>query len=442
MATAAIGLQGDTNLLRLTPGHIQSRGVASPSFRRVSKKTWAGFWKFVNKELPKESLDEIERSDFPQERNQLEMYLRNAFETAKTLPNISETSLQRACLDPLITFGNRVLEEASDGITSKATHEVNYELDAGHLRRITFTSLDDDSSRCDFALRHRCTAEDTGSSAFTVLPRYPTTYVVEKILKKRKKKNKKRNQTKANETMANTINAKEPLPVVPHWRMMPWEIIAFLELKRKNAKLEKHIGQLAYYCDNLLQITPGRQAAFGVLTNLHECRFVAACVHQGKLRWYTGPTITEPAQAIRELAHFLTTPTELLRATFRFPADLMRPQRALGSGSTGAVMSVIYADGEKLVAKVSADPYALETERIILQHLHQHDIPCIPRVAAQQAELLGNQVCVPGSTNVYCNLFDHEFQKPTADMITAERLCALWDTLAAVHAVGVVHCDL
>src|SRR3546814_8179664 len=54
-------------------------------------------------------------------------------------------------------------------------------------------------------------------------------------------------------------------------------------------------------------------------------------------------------------------------------------------------LAVTCVNGEKLVAKVSADPYALETERIILQHLHQHDIPCIPRIAMQQDEL-GSQV--------------------------------------------------
>lgn len=106
-------------------------------------------------------------------------------------------------------------------------------------------------------------------------------------------------------------------------------------------------------------------------------------------------------------------------------------------------MVVKLQNGEELVAKVSAKPYVLEVERLILQHLHNHrDGLPIPKIAETPQLELGNTVCAPGSELVCCNLFEREFAGVAPTHITADMLCALWDTLAVVHSLGVVHCDL
>src|SRR3546814_4281020 len=46
------------------------------------------------------------------------------------------------------------------------------------------------------------------------------------------------------------------------------------------------------------------------------------------------------------------------------------------------------------------------------------------------------------SAALCCNIYDRGFAEVVKTHISADNLCALWDSLAAVHALGTVHCDL
>src|SRR3546814_8298124 len=107
---------------------------------------------------------------------------------------------------------------------------------------LTFARKDKASSRADFALRHRCGEETLAEFMLNTVATYPSSLDV-----------------------APQVNGA----VGPVWRMAPWEIIAFLELKRLGTKLAQHITQLAYYCDSLIRTTPGRDRKSTRLNSSH-----------------------------------------------------------------------------------------------------------------------------------------------------------------------------
>src|SRR3546814_20085246 len=80
-----------------------------------------------------------DESDFPGVRAQLERYLAGAQQKADQADNkTSEIDLQRMSLDPLITFGERVLEDASDAIGDYTElNTTKSDKAAGTLRRST-----------------------------------------------------------------------------------------------------------------------------------------------------------------------------------------------------------------------------------------------------------------------------------------------------------------
>ena len=201
-------------------------------------------------------------------------------------------------------------------------------------------------------------------------------------------------------------SSTQSLPLLAHSlskdRNSPFRVAFIISLLKRNQKLghpripttpnRPLVQECADRLQGLLENTPGRSVAFGAVTNLHQCFFVAVRVGQGGVNhnrsyWpYNSCLIIGKEKVARELANFCSTnPLALGVNADRFHSPHLTVDSYRGRGSTGVVMQSRW-QGDRIALKVSMNKNALELERIMLGYLEAKGVDHVPRIhrAAQE----------------------------------------------------------
>jgi hypothetical protein len=210
------------------------------------------------------------------------------------------------------------------------------------------------------------------------------------------------------------------------WRLCPWAVVAYLELKATNVSVEFHCQQGLYYAQSTLLCCPSRNYCISAIYNFHSLIFCGVRSDEGVLSYFTSGVIRD-ANASVEIAKFLSCPRDRLGFVDCYPFPRYPPFAALGRGSTAICVSV--EQGAK-VLKISRDSAALTLERDVLNYLHSKSqrispLP-IPRVLY---------------TTSHYTLMEPVYARPPPSL-TVNQFLKAWDALREVHKFGICHCDV
>ena len=168
------------------------------------------------------------------------------------------------------------------------------------------------------------------------------------------------------------MSSTQSLPLLarslPKDRISPFRVAFVINLLKRNQKLGNPLHetipdpQLVQECADHLQaylkITPGRSVAFGAVTNLRQCFFVAVCVDEGgpyHRRAYlpfNSSLITGSKNVARELARFRATdPLALGLNPALFHSPHLKEDSLLGRGRKSVVMEGRW-QGDRIALKV------------------------------------------------------------------------------------------
>ena len=199
-----------------------------------------------------------------------------------------------------------------------------------------------------------------------------------------------------------------PTALLPAWRNMPCNTVFLMQIVGVKAEIKPaDLDLLCQYGETILRVSPERSEVFGVVTNLHSCRFVAVryvIYSSGRRRYraYCSELITK--NVADELAQFVATTPESHGHRFTFPAKHFVPQEYLGTGSTGAVFSGKWCGNsadQLLALKTSIYPEALKLERVLLGYLERQGVQGVQQIhSAAQAYLSQSSLC-----GAYCNVY-------------------------------------
>jgi len=271
---------------------------------KLETSTWEEFSQLITEQ----PIEKIEQESVNLEQNLRGYFIeatRKADETMEKTPDILESSFTKKCLGDLIMLGPYVLEDTSNSVKDRTRTKVQtkrtldsdtittvYEEDyvATRFRKLGFVEsrLGSTSSRVDITIRERFEEEQKYADDMckNIIPYWSDNEVPPKMY---------------------------PLP---SFRVMPWETVAWVELRRPaitNLERIDILRQVCYYCESLLRVHPRREHSFALLTNLQSCIFVAARTKRDAegnrcgFRWFYSNQINDRNSLIEELVSFFMT---------------------------------------------------------------------------------------------------------------------------------------
>eukprot|EP01032_Pedospumella_encystans_P009380 gene9380-11043_t len=253
-------------------------------------------------------------------------------------------------------------------------------------------------------------------------------------------------------------SSTQPLPLLarslPKDRISPFRVAFVINLLKRNQKLgnplhetipdPQLVQECADHLQSYLEITPGRSVAFGAVTNLHQCFFVAVCVDEGgpyHRRAYlpfNSSLVIGSKNVARELARFCATdPLAMGLNPALFHSPHLKVESLLGRGRKSVVMEGHW-QGNRIVLKVSMNKKALELKSIMLGYLEVKGLTHVPRIHKEvQVDLFPryNESCTAFRTLTGLTSCPKE-------TITKEQMLQVWGILKRLHAVGIVHRDV
>lgn len=359
---------------------------------------------------------------------------RNDLYRYKSRAAVQEEELVKNCLGRVMVFGDKILEDTSVAVADLSAvrgYDVGRKAKRGFHKlweakyspdkigeNLTF--VEPSSARVDIMVRFRCGAAELGFShaaCFDVVP-----YLFD------------RRQDGV------AYHAES-------FRVMPWNCIGGIEMKKPTATLLDHVKQAAEYCESLLTVTPRRKYAFAALTNLEAVVFVAATVkYDARQRkrvfyYFHSDLIEGDEKLVSEMTSFLiTTPASLDATTFTFPYNLFTPTRALGRGASSCVMQGTLHENEnsvtkQVVLKISANPHCIAVERYVLSQL----FAAYPAVKTFPCLLESPSIAALLDTT-YCEVFDECYREIAS--FTKDMVLEVWNVLQLAHSIGILHCDV
>lgn len=330
-------------------------------------------------------------------------------------PSIKESVLQSYCFDDLQIIGeNYCLENTS------LANVLGSNVEADNFRKSNFPSNHEKSSQPDLTLRLR--------------------YQSDSPMKK--------------------YNPNPPKALEPY-RLFPWSVVAYLELKRWSESLSSHCSHALYYCQQTLSCCPDRNYFITALYNFRSVIFCMAVYINGEMKCYTTGEITgEPAS--RELAKFLTFNLQTMGFRGEFPLTQCTPIRHLGRGSTSVVLEVQY-ENERYVAKISRNRSPLKVERMLLKYLKRQKSDLAVPTAVDETDNSGLYAAfrtsnptilirpeltslpqVESSSNQlpYVSFFEEVYGHRFPSQSALKHFKQLWYILKEAHKCGISHRDV
>ena len=385
-------------------------GVLTHPPTPLQTKTWRTFWDKVMIRLPVPQRLTFQVS--VERRAQAEGYFAEMIRKTARLRSKNEAALEQdvveECLDILVRFSNQVWEEVGNSVRDFSSTNPDggkYKSDerATRLRNMAFVR--DPKAKGD-RYDYICTVPRIESKSF------PSVGI---MYKKRDLNVKFKEQDNIISASGNSIKAftsvglpvlpftkptkTKPLPTLtktlPVDRACPFNIDRLMEIKKLNFPLGKPVAQqLGHYLECLIRITPGRNVAFGVATNMGYCMFVAVVGQKTKsgisFRCFNSDWITAEEMPT-ELGHFCATSPEAMgmdTAFFHNPDFAI--EDFLGRGSSGAVLQCTWKE-TTIALKVSLQTDALDVERAFLKYLQTRGVLGVLRVHIASQEILFQQ---------------------------------------------------
>lgn len=229
----------------------------------------------------------------------------------------------------------------------------------------------------------------------------------------------------------------------PTWRLCPWLVIGYVELKKWSQDLGEHVHQALYYAKSTLICCPNRKYCLTALYNFRSILFCAAIMSgDGIVRYYTS-TIMYDEVASREFSKFVSCDHSLLGFVEYCHFDRYPPVKPLGRGSTAVCVSIAGPNNSPLALKIARDADALATERAILNYIHSTASTStlkIPRIPPDASEVMESifQIKSPPNATILCPVYRHRKEK----YLGLQQLLDIWDTLRQVHQLGICHRDV
>jgi hypothetical protein len=228
----------------------------------------------------------------------------------------------------------------------------------------------------------------------------------------------------------------------PIWRLCPWSVIAYVELKKWSEDLSRHVHQALYYAESTLLCCPGRRYCVTALYNFRSVIFCAALVSDGKLYYFASALVTDEA-ASREIAKFVSCERSVLGFIKDYDIYNFPPAAPLGRGSTAVCVSLNTSEWGSLALKISRDPGALATERAILNYLHSCESPStlkIPTIPPESSQILK---AIFGDHHSYASVLRPIYSRVEGNgYLNHQQLLDVWETLSKVHQFGICHRDV
>jgi hypothetical protein len=326
--------------------------------------------------------------------------IRKKISNATNLLEASERTLQSTCLSDLKKYGENTLENTSDSIFGQSDRKKN---SAAEFRKLNFASRFEDSKRPDLTLRLSVDGDIDRK-------RFP------------------------------------PDLILPSWRLCPWAVIAYIDIKKWNTDVSKCIQQALYYAQSTLLCCPGRTYCVTAVYNFRSVIFCAVICSEGNLSYFRSKVVLD-AEASREIAKFLSCDRSILGFvdSYRF-GQVYHPVAVLGRGSTALCISIRHppenhSKDKMLALKVSRDGGELATERAILTYLHSCDaalkIPTIPPTAPHILESIFGDAYCPTAT-VLSPVYVERKQR----YLDETQLLNAWKGLHQIHRFGICHRDV
>jgi hypothetical protein len=303
----------------------------------------------------------------------------------------SERTLQSTCLSDLKKYGENTLENTSDSIF------------AAEFQKLNFAGRFGDSKRPDLTLRLSVDGDiDTKS--------FPADLIL------------------------------------PPWRLCPWAVIAYIDLKKWKTEVKNSIQQALYYAQSTLLCCPGRTYCVTAVYNFRSVIFCAVICLEGKLSYFRSKVVLG-AEASHEIAKFLSCDRSILGFvdSYRF-GQVYHPVAVLGRGSTALCISISHppnshSKNKMLALKVSRDEGEIATERAILNYLHSCDptlkIPTIPPTAPEILESIFGDANCPTAT-----VLSPVYAKRKQRYLGERQLLNAWKGLHQIHRLGICHRDV
>jgi serine/threonine protein kinase len=248
------------------------------------------------------------------------------------------------------------------------------------------------------------------------------------------------------------------------YRLLPWFVISYIELKKWNENLDVHVHHTVYYCYQTLSCCPNRNYFITALYNFQSIIFCMAVCINGVIKVYTTDEKTGEI-ASRELANFLTFDPHLMGFVGEFPLTKCTPKKHLGRGSTSVCLEVKY-ENTNYVAKISRNRNALRVERKVLKYLKSknYDLP-VPTVvdetdnpglyAAFTSSNLSTAATIltrsndeiiaiesPSNQLPYVSFLTEVYHHRSHSQIAFKHFKQLWKILKEVHKHGICHRDI
>jgi serine/threonine protein kinase len=206
---------------------------------------------------------------------------------------------------------------------------------------------------------------------------------------------------------------------------------------------------------------------FGALTNCHSIIFICAVKTLVEVDFFEeSETVSEPfvfnhfrtavitENVARELAMFGSAPKEALGLEEAFPIHVFSPNKHLGRGSTGDVVSCSTSfandnqfNGLSVAVKISNSAPQLEREASVLRHLfaaaneRSLDVSFLPPLL-EHSQLFATALNEYPIYRRHVNVFGGVYSSLLPNDWTIGRLKEAWSILQVVHSLGIVHCDV
>jgi hypothetical protein len=294
---------------------------------------------------------------------------------------VSKTQLHNTYFQKWQTFGDNVLEDTKGIISGDPlpTEKTKYPGDRGKFRKLNFANESDITKFPDLTLRlpAGATSEDPGAV----------------------------------------------------WRLCPWAVVAYLDLKATNVDVSSHCCQGLLFAQSTLLCCPLRDYCLCAIYNFRSLIFCGVKSVDGVLSYFNSGVIRN-SEASVEIAKFLSCPRDLLGFVDCYPFTDYPPHAALGRGSAAVCVSV---DQGNKAMKVSRDTAALSQEREILNYLRFYAQQCSPPISLPIPRVI--------DSNQHYTLMEPVYDRPSSSLTILQFLKA-WGALHEVHKFGICHCDV
>lgn len=356
-----------------------SRPYPKNSRQITHAHTWQDFHRFICIILQKTGVVIPAYDQLPETRN---ISFKDAVTEAKDHAKSSESVLTNACLHQLTLLGHIVLVDTNDKVSDLTT-----------MKETTNESA---------TVSHRCKSDMFVSEFCKACSGGGTVHEYTRSI-----------STGGNDRHTPGTSGALPTPghILPQLRSSlnpdrcwPVNIVAVIEIKSGTDAINARskVRQSAQYLESVLEGTPRRDVAFGVVTNLTECIFIAVTFRIGTKgrRIYVSyhSAVIPRTNLVQELTSFVSTPAAALGHTFRFPVSVFTPTEFLGRGSTSTAILGRW-QGQELVMKLSVHHAPMEVERRVARYASRLDIAGVPRIHEACQEEVGGLLY--GNCNVF-----------------------------------------